>query len=187
MDIYISLLGITLVIFSIFSLYKNYSFIRVLVLYVLANSPVFFIINEKMYYGLSFFTTVGLYLVIVEFIKKTYKTDVFLGIEGLVLSSPKLSIFVRVVLLMMANFPPSLNFSVVFNYLLNSGLSINTIYILALLMFNFMIFSVMTNRLLFGKPNKNLIYKEPDVRYIILMSFLSLTNLVLGILYLLSL
>ncbi|MEZ0322910.1 MAG: hypothetical protein ABWJ98_01175 [Hydrogenothermaceae bacterium] len=183
---YISLLGIVILSFSFFSLRKNYNFMKIINLYFLANFPMFFIINEKIYYGLSFLTTVGLYLTIVRFIKKTYKTD-FLGIEGLVLSSPKFAVFVRIVLLMMANFPPFLNFGVVFNYLLNSKLSLDTVYVLLLLIFNFSIFSVMTNKLLFGNPNKNLIYKEPDIVYIFLMSILSITNLILGVFYLLNL
>lgn len=161
---------------------------QMIILYSLVNLPVvFFLESDRKLYLAGYITTVLLLTSIRKFINRTYSTDSYLGIEGIVLASPRLSLVVRMSLLMAANFPPFINFGVVYNHLINTGLSATSIYIILTLLFNFILFSKLTSKLLFGRPNSNIVYTDLNLKDSIVMGVLSLFNLIYGIYYLLNL
>lgn len=186
-ETYLTLLATVITVLSSFKITKVTYFKNILILYAVVNFPIIFLIkDEQGLYLTAYTTTLILLFTIKKFINKTYYTDSYIGLEGIVLMSPKLSLFVRLNLLMIGNFPPFLNFGVVFNHLINNELSVKTIYILLAIIFNFILFSKLSNKLLFGKPNKNIVYKDIEVKEVILMGSLSLFNLIYGIYYLLN-
>lgn len=185
-DVYISAISLLITLLSLVKIRSSHTFRQILTLYTISNLPLTILLEDYSYI-LSFAITVVIFSLIAKFIKDSYGTDTYVGLEGLVLSSPRLSFFLRLNLLMIANFPPFLSFGIVFEYLLRSGISLLSLYIITLLIFNFTIFTKLTNRLLFGKPNENVVYIDLPLRDTVLMGFLSLVNLVLGIYYLLNL
>lgn len=186
-SLYISIVATVITFLSLFRIFKSISFKEIITLYTVVNFPIIFLVYGKQeIYLIAYITTILLFLTIRRFINQTYHTDSFLGLEGLVLMSPKLSLFLRLNLLMIANFPPFLNFGVVFESILYYEISIQTVYLLLVLTFNSIIFSKLTNKMLFGRPNKNLIYKDICFKEVALMGFLSLLNLIYGIYYLLN-
>lgn len=186
MQDYISFFGVVLVLFSIFMFKSLNTFKKVLIFYTLSNLPLVFLLRDYLY-TFSTVITVLLFYMIMKFIKDNYYTDTYIGLEGLVLTSPRLSLFLRVNLLMMGNFPPFLSFGMVFEHLLKSGISVVSLYIILLLILNFSIFSKLTNNLLFGRPNVNIVYRDIPLKDAFIMGFLSLVNLILGVYYLLNL
>lgn len=186
--VYLPIFAIIITVLSSFKVFRTNTFRELIILYAVVNFPIiFFLRDEAEVYLVGYLSTLSMFYLIKRYIGKTYNTDTYIGLEGMVLTSPKLSLFVRLNLLMVANFPPFLNFGVVFNHLINDGFSFTTAYLLLVVFFNFAIFSKLTSRLLFGKPNKNIIYSDIGFKETILMGFLSLFNLIYGIYYLLNL
>lgn len=182
------IVAISIVFLSFFKVIKSVSFTKAIALYSIVNFPVvFFLVDGHRLYITGFITTVLLLASIKIFINKTYNTDSYLGLEGIVTKSPRLSIILRTALLMVGNFPPFVNFGVVYNNLINIGLSISSIYILLAIAFNSILFSKLTRRMLFGRPNQNLVYTDLKLKDFIFMGLLAILNLVCGIYYLLNL
>lgn len=187
-DIYLSIFAIGITLLSFFKMIKTIFFRDIIILYVLVNFPVIFILDDqRMLYFVAFIMTVLLSLSIRKFINYTYHTDSYIGLEGIVLVLPRLSLLVRLNLLMIGNFPPFLNFGIVFNHMINDGFSLKALYLIMVVMFNFLLFSKLTNRFLFGKPNRNIVYTDLSLKHTIFMGLLSLFNLIYGVYYLLNL
>lgn len=178
----------SIIFILLFRIPKIVSLKQLITLYSLVNFPVvFFLVDGHRLYIIGFITTVLLLISIRKFVNRTYNTDSYFGLEGVVLVSPKLSLVLRTALLMVGNFPPFLNFGVVYNNLVTIGFSASSLYILLVIIFNFMLFSKLTSRMLFGPPNQNLVYTDLDIKEFAVMGVLSLLNLVYGIYYLLNL
>lgn len=182
------LIAIGIATVSSFKLVKTFHLRQVIILYSAVNFPVvFFLAEGRNLYIAGFITTVLLLASIKKFINQKYNTDSYLGLEGVVLASPRLSLVLRAALLMAGNFPPFINFGVVYSNLITGGFSAGSIYLLLAVFFNFILFSKLTNRMLFGRPNPNLVYTDLDLKDFAVMGSLSLLNLVYGIYYLLNL
>lgn len=187
MEIILMFYGFLLLISTII-IFKVKRLIDIFLLYSVLNLiPIFYIDDFKELYGFGVLSCSVVFFFLIKFLKDKYNLESIYGLEGLVYKTPLFAFLFRINLLFIGAFPPFLTADILYYQLLKTKSILEVFITLILLLFDFVIFLRLTNSIIFGKPDKNIVYYDLSIKNSFHLIVLIIINIFLSIYFLLNL